>query len=71
MTRNGHPDWGLGVGLTTHHRKKNKFVTTISVEPWTWMDSLDKRTKWVNGLDGWIQLGAPKMDLTLLCCMFQ
>jgi hypothetical protein len=40
MTRGGPPAWGLGVGLTTLHRKKNKFVMTISIDPWTWTDCL-------------------------------
>jgi hypothetical protein len=37
----GPPAWGLGVGLTTPHRKK-KLVTKTSKEPRTWTDFLDK-----------------------------
>jgi hypothetical protein len=44
MTRGCPPAWRLGVGLITLHRKKS-FVTNILKEPWTWMDSLDKRPK--------------------------
>jgi hypothetical protein len=33
------------VGLTILQRKKNKLATKCSEEPWTWTDSLDKRTK--------------------------
>jgi hypothetical protein len=33
------------VGLTTPHCKKNKLVMKIHKKPWTWTDSLDKRTK--------------------------
>jgi hypothetical protein len=40
----GPPDWGLGVGLTTPHRKKT-LVTKTSKEPRTWTDFLDKRPK--------------------------
>jgi hypothetical protein len=43
-TRGGPPAWGLGVGLTTLHRK-NKPVTKILKKPRTWTDSLDKRPK--------------------------
>jgi hypothetical protein len=35
---------GLGVGLTTLHRK-NKLVSKNLTEPRTWTDSLDKRSK--------------------------
>jgi hypothetical protein len=38
------PAWGLGVGLTTPHRK-NKLVTKNHKKPRTWTDSLDKRPK--------------------------
>jgi hypothetical protein len=40
----GLPAWGLGVGLTTPHRKK-KPVTNNLHKPRTWTDSLDKRPK--------------------------
>jgi hypothetical protein len=36
-TRGGPPAWGLGVGLTTLHRKK--CVTKYETEPRTWTDS--------------------------------
>jgi hypothetical protein len=39
--KGGPPVWGLGVGLTTPHRK-NKFVTKRINEPRTWTDFLDK-----------------------------
>jgi hypothetical protein len=39
----GPPAWGLGVGLTTFHLEN--FVTKSHKEPWTWIDSLDKRTQ--------------------------
>jgi hypothetical protein len=32
----------LGVGLTTPHRKKNKQVTKMLLEPRTWADSLEQ-----------------------------
>jgi hypothetical protein len=35
---------GLGVGLTTLHRK-NKFITKNEIEPRTWTYYLDKRPK--------------------------
>jgi hypothetical protein len=35
----------LGLGLTTPHRKKKKPVTNVNKKPWTWTDSLDKRSK--------------------------
>jgi hypothetical protein len=35
---------GLGVGLTTTHRK-NKPITKVNKKPRTWTDSLDKRPK--------------------------
>jgi hypothetical protein len=35
---------GLGVGLTTPHRK-NKLLTKIHKRPWTWTDSLDDQVK--------------------------
>jgi hypothetical protein len=42
MVEGGPPAWGLGVGLTTPHRKKNKLVTKNFKKPRTWMDSLDE-----------------------------
>jgi hypothetical protein len=36
----------FGVGLTTLHCKKNKFVTTMYIEPRTWTDCLDKTTEY-------------------------
>jgi hypothetical protein len=44
QSRGGPPAWGLGVGLTTPHRK-NKLVTKILKKPRTWTDSLDKQNK--------------------------
>jgi hypothetical protein len=35
------------VGLTTLHHK-NEVATNILKEPWSWMDSLEKRPKWQN-----------------------
>jgi hypothetical protein len=43
-TRGGPPAWGLGVGLTTFHRK-NKFVTQVIKEPRTLKDSLNMDSK--------------------------
>jgi hypothetical protein len=40
----GPPAWGLGVGLTTPHRKK-KLIMKILKKPRTWTGSLDKRTR--------------------------
>jgi hypothetical protein len=42
--RGGPPACGLGVGLTTPHRK-NKLVTKTLKKPRTWTDSLDKRPR--------------------------
>jgi hypothetical protein len=42
--RLGPPAWGLGVELTTPHRKK-KLITNNLHTPRTWTDSLDKRPK--------------------------
>jgi hypothetical protein len=39
------PAWGLGVVLTTLHRKKNKFVMKYEIEPQTWTDSIHKLPK--------------------------
>jgi hypothetical protein len=44
MTRGGPPAWRSGVELITLHCK-TKFITTISIEPLAWTDSLDKRPK--------------------------
>jgi hypothetical protein len=45
MTRGGPParGGGLGMGLTILPCKKDSnFITTNSIEPLTWIDSLDK-----------------------------
>jgi hypothetical protein len=44
LTRGGPPAGGLGVGLTTPHRK-NKLVMKILKKPRTWTDSLNKRPR--------------------------
>jgi hypothetical protein len=40
----GPPARGLGKGPTTLHRK-NKFVTNILNEPWTWMVCLENNPR--------------------------
>jgi hypothetical protein len=41
----GPPVLGLGVGLRTPHRKKNKLVTKDHMKPRSWTDSLDNHDK--------------------------
>jgi hypothetical protein len=44
QSRTADKGWSpsLGVGLTTHHCKKNKFVAKCQKGPQTWTDSLNK-----------------------------